>query len=97
MGGVAIGTHGRNHQAALQQAFAMRAFAVAFDDLVLLAGVSDRGFVAFAVTLCTQVRNVAGKCFGARILPAKDSVRPVAFSASWRVGIVPGQQFAVGA
>ena len=62
MGRVAAGARCRHCQPALHQAFAVDAFGVVLDNLMLGAGVADSRFLAFPMALRTQERDI--RCEG---------------------------------
>ena len=94
---VAIGAVGGNGESALQQSFAVDALRVVLHDGVLLARIPNGGFLARAMALSTQRRNIAGERRRCRVIFAQSSVRAVAIAACWRIGTALRRQLTVRA
>src|SRR3989304_3657694 len=58
MGSVAVGTHRRNHQAALKKSFPVDPLRVILQNIPLLAGITKRRLVAFTMAVSAEVRDI---------------------------------------
>src|SRR5579864_8447313 len=88
---VTTGASGGYRQAALQQAFAVDAFSVVGDDLMLLAFVGHSRLLTFTMAARTKLRHVGREGGGFGVAFAENPVRSVADGASRRVGISLGE------
>ena len=95
--GVAIGAHGRDHESALQQAFAVNALRVSFHDLGFRAGVAGSGLLPLAMTPRAQHRNIGRKCRRGRLGLALHPVRAVTLDARGRIEIFFREQLSMRA
>ena len=93
---VAVGAHGRNDQAALQEALSMNALSVMLDNVMLRSCVTDGGFLAFTVTLCAQLRHIDGICRRLLVAPIPHAVCAMTIGARRRIQIAAIGQLAVG-
>lgn len=59
---VAVGTHRRHRETTLHQPLAMDALRIVLDDVVLTAGITNRGLFPLAMTVSAQHRHVCRKC-----------------------------------
>jgi hypothetical protein len=84
---VAIGAHCRHREPALHEPFAVNAFGVPLDDLVLSSRIANGRFLTFAMTPCAQIRNIGGKGWRLRIALSQNTVRPVTLFARRSVRI----------
>ena len=62
MRSVAIRTHRRHNEPALEQTFPVYTFGVALNDLVLLPSLANSGLFPFTMATRTQIRNVGREC-----------------------------------
>ena len=88
MRGVAARTHGRYGEPAFHEPLTVNAFRIALDDLVFVSLISHGSFLPFAVTACAENRNIGRERHRLRIDFSLHGVRPMAFFARRRVGIV---------
>ena len=97
MGGMAIRARGSHGQATLHQTFTVDALRIVLDDLVFCTDISNRRLLAFAMALCTELRDVDSKRRRSWVDLSLHGMRAVAFLACWPVGIVLCNKSAVGA
>jgi hypothetical protein len=95
MGRMTIGARGRDREAASEESFAMNALSIPGNDLVLFAGVSDRRFLSFTMTLGTQIRNIHRKDRRLGISSSTDAVCAMTFQTRRRIYIALGRQLAM--
>lgn len=86
-----------NGEAALHQPFAMDAFRIVFDDLVLASGVPDGRPLAFAMAPGAESRNACRERRRQGIQFAFHIVSAVALFAGRAIGVICSDQFAMDA
>ncbi len=84
---MAIGAHGRDHQAALQQPLTMDAHDIIFQYLMLFAGITHRRLTAFFMTSSAEFGNVSWVCRRFRATVFSGIVNAMAILAGRRIGI----------
>ncbi len=90
-----IGAHCRDHQAALQQSFAMNAHDVVLQYFMLLPGIAQRRLAAFFMTSSAEFGNIDRICWRLWATVFPGVVNAMAILAGRRIGIAAIMERAV--